>query len=250
MRFDEIVARVQADLQRGVETVERARLDREGETRVFLTVGSVDVDLPVDATESDPEGVSDDIEVTPGSGDGRVSLSFVPSKVGPLAAAPDFPLDYLEGIGEQRTQDLAAAGIEGVRDLAVADPRVLSVETPLSESQARRFVEMARLVKLGADTQTAEAFVDLDLDRDALATLSQTDVVERVQSAVDAGEVSFPKDYRFDAGAVEPLVSRAELTGLVSGRIDPGQLRGSVGRLTDLGDMDTDVDVDADTDEA
>ena len=250
MRFDEIVARVQADLQRGVETVERARLDREGETRVFLTVGSVDVDLPVDATESDPEGVSDDIEVTPGSGDGRVSLSFVPSKVGPLAAAPDFPLDYLEGIGEQRTQDLAAAGIEGVRDLAVADPRVLSVETSLSESQARRFVEMARLVKLGADTQTAEAFVDLDLDRDALATLSQTDVVERVQSAVDAGEVSFPKDYRFDAGAVEPLVSRAELTGLVSGRIDPERLGGSVGRLTDLGDTDTDVDVDADTDEA
>lgn len=250
MRFDEIVARVQADLQRGVETVERARLDREGETRVFLTVGSVDVDLPVAATESDPEGAGDDIEVTPGSGDGRVSLSFVPSKVGPLAAAPDFPLDYLEGIGEQRTQDLAAAGIEGVRDLAVADPRVLSVETSLSESQARRFVEMARLVKLGADTQTAEAFVDLDLDRDALATLSQTDVVERVQSAVDAGEVSFPKDYRFDAGAVEPLVSRAELTGLVSGRIDPERLGGSVGRLTDLGDTDTDVDVDADTDEA
>jgi hypothetical protein len=250
LRFDEIVARVQADLQRGVETVERARLDREGETRVFLTVGSVDVDLPVAATESDPEEAGDDIEVTPGSGDGRVSLSFVPSKVGPLAAAPDFPLDYLEGIGEQRTQDLAAAGIEGVRDLAVADPRVLSLETPLSESQARRFVEMARLVKLGADTQTAEAFVDLGLDRDALATLSQTDVVERVQSAVDAGEVSFPKDYRFDAGAVEPLVSRAELTGLVSGRIDPERLGGSVGRLTDLGDTDTDVDVDADTDEA
>jgi hypothetical protein len=121
---------------------------------------------------------------------------------------------------------------------------VLSVETPLSESQARRFVEMARLVKLGADTQTAEAFVDLNLDRDALATLSGTDVAERVQSAVDVGEVSFPKDYRFDAGTIEPLVSRAEVTGLVSGRIDPGHLRGSVGRLTDLGDAATDTDED------
>lgn len=244
MRFDEIVTRVQADLQRGVETVERARLDREGETRVFLTVGSVDVDLPVAAAESDAEGAGDDIEVTPGSGDGHLRLSFVPSKVGPLAAAPDFPLDYLEGIGDQRSRDLAAAGIEGVRDLAVADPRVLSVETPLSEPQARRFVEMARLVKLGADTQTAEALVDLDIDRDALATLSRTDVAERVQSAADAGEVSFPKDYRFDAGTLEPLVSRAEVTGLVSGRIDPGQLRGSVGRLTDLGDAATETDED------
>jgi hypothetical protein len=243
VRFDEIVTRVQADLQRGVETVERARLDREGETRVFLTVGSVDVDLPVAAVASDAER-EDDIKVTPGSGDGHVSLSFVPSKVGPLAAAPDFPLDYLEGIGERRTQDLSAAGIEGVRDLAVADPRVLSVETPLSESQARRFVEMARLVKLGADTQTAEALVDLDIDRDALATLSGTDVAERVQSAVDADEVSFPKDYRFDAGTIDPLVSRAEVTGLVSGRIDSGQPRGSVGRLTDLGDAATDTDED------
>jgi hypothetical protein len=92
---------------------------------------------------------------------------------------------------------------------------------------------MARLVKLGADAQAAEALVDLEIDRDTLATLSHDDVVDRVRSAVDAGEVSFPRDYRFDAATVEPLVSRAELTGLVSGRVDPGRLSGAFGRVAD-----------------
>jgi hypothetical protein len=233
VRFDEIVARVQADLQRGVETVERARLDREGETRVFLTVGSVEVDLPVGpagGTETDGDETSegDDLEVTPGTGEGRISLSFVSSKVGPLEAAPDFPLEYLEGVGPARARDLTAAGVESVRALAAADPRTLSVETDLSAAQARRFVEMARLVKLGADGQTAEALVELGLDRDRLATRTPDEVAAAVEDAVAAGEVSVPADYEFDRSLVAPLVSRAELTGRVAGRLDVERLADAV----------------------
>jgi hypothetical protein len=234
VRFDEIVARVQADLQRGVETVERARLDREGETRVFLTVGSVEVDLPVGpATGDDETDGEDGVDVTPGTGEGRISLSFVPSKVGPLEAAPDFPLEYLEGVGPARARDLTAAGVESVRALAAADPRTLSVETDLSAARARRFVEMARLVKLGADGQTAEALVELGFDRDRLATRTPDEVAAAIEEAVAAGDVSVPAGYEFDRSLVAPLVSRAELTGRVAGRLDADDLADAVRESVD-----------------
>lgn len=242
MRIDTLLTRVQADLQRGVETVERARLDREGETRVFLTVDGVDVDLPVDPAVGDgsSDGGTDDrgretadpgdVEVTPGSGDGRLRFSFVPSKIGPLESAPDFPLTYLEGIGDATARKLRDAGVTSVRELARTDPRSLTVDGGLADARAAKFVEMARLVKLGADNHLAEAVVDLGFDRDDLARTSREAIVERLAEAKDAGELSIPQGYRFDPAAVEPIVSRATLTGLVSGRVDPESVAIQPGR--------------------
>lgn len=74
-------------------------------------------------------------------------------------------------------------------------------------------------MKFASDAKAAETLVTADL--------------ARVRSAVDAAEVRLPKEYEFDALTIDPLVSRAELTGLVSSRVDPERLSGSFGRVTD-----------------
>ena len=209
MEYADIVTRVQASLQRGVETVERSRVDREGETRVFLTVESIDVEIPIQpdgsGSETDGSGSETDdtdgdagdrigaaLSVTPGSGDGRLRFSFVPSKIGRLDPGPAFPLTYLQGVGDATARRLRDAGIEDVRALASSDPRAVAVDTGLSADRARRFVEMARHVKLGADNQLAEALVSLDFDRRTLAETSREQIRETVLTAASQGRLPLP----------------------------------------------------------
>lgn len=243
MEYADIVTRVQASLQRGVETVERSRVDREGETRVFLTVESIDVEIPIqpdgsgsetdgsgsetdgsgsetDDTDGDAGDRTDDaLSVTPGSGDGRLRFSFVPSKIGRLDPGPAFPLTYLQGVGDATARRLRDAGIEDVRALASSDPRAVAVDTGLSADRARRFVEMARHVKLGADNQLAEALVSLDFDRRTLAETSREQIRETVLTAASQGRLPLPRDYEVDATALDSLSARATRTGALSGDV-------------------------------
>ncbi|SNR47243.1 helix-hairpin-helix domain-containing protein [Halorubrum vacuolatum] len=229
MEYAELMSRVQASLQRGVETVERSRLDREGETRVYLSVESVDVEIPVrPETQAGTEAIRqsesdagdlDELGVTPGEGDGRLRFSFVPSKVGELDPSPRLPLSYLQGIGEATAERLRRAGVEDVRDLARRDPRAVAVETGLSEARTKRFIDMARHVKLGADSQLAEALVRLNIDRRTLAATPGEELKRTVREAEQKGELSLPQQYRIDDSMLDAVMHRAERTSVLSGDV-------------------------------
>ncbi|QLH75949.1 hypothetical protein HZS55_00910 [Halosimplex rubrum] len=63
----------------------------------------------------------------------------------PTDPAPDAELEDIKGIGPTYAERLREAGVDGVGDLAEADPAALAEETDIAESRVENWVEQAKL---------------------------------------------------------------------------------------------------------
>lgn len=119
------------------------------------------------------------------------------------------PVHVVEGIGEQFSGYLRSAGVRTIDELATADPDDVADELRISEDRARRFVEMARLIGLGAHNQTAEVLVTAGVLADDLPREDPDELLERIEETVGAGEVMVPEHYEPDSEELAALVDRA-----------------------------------------
>lgn len=233
----EVVTLVHGEVQRGLDAVEgrRAETDRD----LFATVTGVEIEVPAGVVldEDARRGVTKPVETPDGTVDRTVNLgvdlgaagatlrfSFVPTAVEPRPAAGDGsagptepvdPLsrripDALTGYTPGEVERLERVGIVSVADLVGADPRTVRDATNLSMREARRAVDAAALVELGATPPAAEAIASAGFRPEALSDASPMAVLEAVDAAVEAGRVRLPNDAPLDYGEISRVVARAK----------------------------------------
>ena len=237
LTVEEVVSLVHDEVQRGLDAVEdrRAETDRD----LFATVTGVEIEVPASVVldEDADRGVTKRVETPDGLADRTLNLgvdlgeagatlrfSFVPTAVDPRpapaadgASAPDDepvdPLarripDALTGYTPGEVARLERAGVVSVADLAGADPRTVRDATNLSMGEARRAVDAATFVGMGAAPPVAEAMTAAGFRPDRLGGTDPVEVLEAVDAAVEAGRVSLPDD-ALDYGEVSRVVARA-----------------------------------------
>ena len=237
LTVEEVVTLVHGEVQRGLDAVEdrRAETDRD----LFATVTGVEIAVPAGVVldEDADRGVTKPVETPDGVADRTLNLgvnlgetgatlrfTFVPTAVDPRPAAdappagPAEPVDPLDrripdaltGYTPGEVERLERVGIVSVADLAGADPRAVRDATNLSMRQARRAVDAAGFVELGATPPTAEAMASAGFRPEGLGDEGPMAVLEAVDGAVEAGRVRLPDDVALDYGEVSRVVSRAK----------------------------------------
>lgn len=120
----------------------------------------------------------------------------------------DVGVDYIEGIGEEGRQSLAAAGIESVAHLAGSDPAAVAEAIGASPDRGVRIVEMAALVSAGASGQTAGTLVESGVTTTDVPSMRPDELAERIRSAIDEGTVSVPEGFQPDRAELRTVVDR------------------------------------------
>lgn len=96
----------------------------------------------------------------------------------------DDSVEIIQGIGEQRAEALAEAGVHTVADLVVADVEQLVNKTPLAESRLRRWVNLAAFHRGSERPDVIDG-----IGQDAVEQLSEADIY-----TVDELEAACPKE--------------------------------------------------------
>lgn len=167
------------------------------------------------------EGVDGDAGVGAGASEGTDELvipevpadlpavAFEPSLPADLRAGAELSVETVEGIGPKRAVALEGMGVTTVAELAAADPEAVAEELATSDAQARRFVDRARFVDLGADAQTAELLADAGVALDELVDADPGDLLARLRERAASGETPVPASYEPEAATVERVVELA-----------------------------------------
>jgi hypothetical protein len=117
-------------------------------------------------------------------------------------------VDYLQGLGEDATRDLAAIGIESVDRLARSDPGAVAWALGASRDRSVRIVEMASLVAAGASDQTAEALTGSGVTTTDLPSMGPAELSARIRESIDEGTVTVPEGYEPDRTELRTVIDR------------------------------------------
>lgn len=214
MTFEDLVVRLHDEFQDALDEIEAEREARDRGR--FLTVNEVDISIPVDILSD-----ADDLDITPGKGDGTLSVSFRPGVVGIesiAGATPESPHDdtadektmkRVEGIGDERASQLRGGGINSLAALAGADPEQIARMVNVSKNRAAAFIRAADILLLGADPQTAELLAVRGIDADRLTTMTADELLTETEAALDERIAEVPQDYAPDIRALSNLINRA-----------------------------------------
>ncbi|WP_255151677.1 hypothetical protein [Halorarius halobius] len=209
LTFATLLVHLHEQLQTAVDDIEA---DREARERgPYLSVADLSVELPVDVL-ADEDG---ELPVTPGAGEGTVSVTFRPGPVDedPVDEDPadDDPnaTEAVEGVGPVRGGALGAASVDSLSALAGAEPSAVAAAAGVSTRRAEGFVRAAGLVEVGADRQTAELLAARGVGRDDLAAMTVDEALAELTAAVEERAAEVPRDYAPDARVVANLVERA-----------------------------------------
>lgn len=236
LTVEEVVTLVHGEVQRGLDAVEDRRAGTDHD--LFATVTGVEIEVPAGVVldEAAERGVTKPVETSDGTVDRTLNLgvdlggagatlrfSFVPTAVEPRSAVEGAPAptpdpvdplarripDALTGYTPGEVERLGRVGIVSVADLAEADERTVRDATNLSMREARRAVDAATFVELGATPATAEALASAGFRPERIGDASPIEVLEAVDAAVEAGRARLPDDASLDYGEVSRVVSRA-----------------------------------------
>lgn len=226
--YDELLGLLQAEVERGV--ADAARRDGVDGTGAAYAVERVELELPVDTFVNDAEDgverqcrdcgerLSLGLGVTPGEGDGTLTVDFTPNRRDSLDSTEppmegvereDEPLeDAVAGLGRLPAERLRERGIETVTDLASADVDQVAAVLE-SDERASRVITGAKLRELGVEKPTARVLAAVGYGPDHLADADPTAVVRVIETAIEDGNASIPEGYEIDYGAIDAAVDRA-----------------------------------------
>lgn len=138
---------------------------------------------------------------------------YVPEVEAPAAELSKLPIETIEGIGEVYGKELEAAGISTVADLMVADADKVSEVCDVNKEQAERWIAMSRFAWLDeVSEEDAEAIVFATgiTDLKSLAAASAEDIYEKIQAALDEGDVRVPAGYKFSIDQIQSWIDAAK----------------------------------------
>ncbi|MFW9770241.1 MAG: DUF4332 domain-containing protein [Candidatus Thorarchaeota archaeon] len=138
---------------------------------------------------------------------------YVPAVEAPAAKLSKLPIETIEGIGEIYGKELKAAGIATVADLMVADVDKVAEVTDVNKAQAERWIAMSRFAWLDeVSEEDAEAIVFATgiSDLKSLAGASADDIYEKIQTALDEGDVRVPAGYKFSKHQIQTWIDAAK----------------------------------------
>ena len=161
----------------------KAVVTQEGEKTLFA--------LPTKQGDIDPNIMS------------TLSLTLRPIPIEVKSTNSKKPVEAIEGIGTVIGERLRALGIESVSDLAVASTDDV-VKADVPRKKAAEFISMAKLMTKsdisgveGVDEQVAELLVASKIDsKEKLAQTSPENLLQILDSTMQAGKVKVPKTYR------------------------------------------------------
>jgi len=171
-------------------------------------VGDVDPGDVLEGVDGDAGAGGDELLIPAVSAD-VPAVAFEPSLPADLRAGVGLSVETVEGVGPKRAAALRGMGVTTVAELAAADPGAVAEELATSDAQARRFVDRARFVDLGADAQTAELLVDAGVALDELVDADPGDLLARLRERAASGETPVPASYEPEVGTVERVVELA-----------------------------------------
>ena len=138
---------------------------------------------------------------------------YVPEVEKPKAALSELPIETIEGIGKIYGEELRAAGINTVEDLLAADPENIAKLCDVSIEVAEKWIAMGRFTWLDTiSEEDAEAIVAVS-EIQTLEDLSQADAIElleKIKSAIAAGHVRIPANYKFTLEMVQSWINEAK----------------------------------------
>jgi predicted flap endonuclease-1-like 5' DNA nuclease len=138
---------------------------------------------------------------------------YVPEVEAPAAELSKLPIETIEGIGEVYGKELKAAGIATVADLMVADADKVAELTDVNVEQAERWIAMSRFAWLDeVSEEDAEAIVFATgiIDLKTLAGANAQDIYDKIQTALDEGDVRVPAGYKFDVDTIQTWIDAAK----------------------------------------
>jgi predicted flap endonuclease-1-like 5' DNA nuclease len=138
---------------------------------------------------------------------------YVPEVEAPAAELSKLPIETIEGIGEVYGKELKAAGIATVADLMVADVDKVAEVTDVNVEQAERWIAMSRFAWLDeVSEEDAEAIVFATgiQDLKSLAASSAEDIYNKIQTALDEGDVRVPAGYTFSKNQIQTWIDAAK----------------------------------------
>lgn len=138
---------------------------------------------------------------------------YVPEVEAPAAKLTKLPIETIEGIGDVYGKELKAAGIATVADLMVADADKVAEVTDVKKEQAERWIAMSRFAWLDeVSEEDAEAIVFATgiTDLETLAKASANDIYNKIQVALDEGDVRVPAGYKFSKDKIKTWIDAAK----------------------------------------
>jgi len=138
---------------------------------------------------------------------------YVPAVEAPAAKLSKLPIETIEGIGEVYGKELKAAGIATVADLMVADADKVAEVTDVNKEQAERWIAMSRFAWLDeVSEEDAEAIVFATGIKDlkTLSKASAEDIYNKIQVALDEGDVRVPAGYKFSTEKIQTWIDAAK----------------------------------------
>jgi len=138
---------------------------------------------------------------------------YVPAVEAPTAKLSKLPIETIEGIGEVYGKELKAAGIATVADLMVADVDKVAEVTDVNKEQAERWIAMSRFAWLDeVSEEDAEAIVFATGIKDlkTLSKASAEDIYNKIQVALDEGDVRVPAGYKFSTEKIQTWIDAAK----------------------------------------
>ncbi|MFW9926653.1 MAG: DUF4332 domain-containing protein [Candidatus Thorarchaeota archaeon] len=138
---------------------------------------------------------------------------YVPEVEAPAAKLTKLPIETIEGIGDVYGKELKNAGIATVADLMVADADKVAEITDVKREQAERWIAMSRFAWLDeVSEEDAEAIVFATgiTDLKSLAGASADDIYNKIQSALDEGNVRVPAGYKFTRDTIQTWIDAAK----------------------------------------
>ncbi len=210
LTLKELVKLIYSELQKGAEAIEEIRKQAERRSRVSMSLGKIDVEMPFSASVGESEdGILKEIEedgrtrrayfnisVVPGEGTGILKMSFIPVRASIPKRDQTLPVELVEGIGSVLGERLRSAGIEHIGQLAEAEPERVAEVTGVSKGRAEVFVNMAKLIKLGARPQTAEILSQLKVTPKKLPEIEIDKLIRMMEEAIEKKRVQVPEDYK------------------------------------------------------
>lgn len=138
---------------------------------------------------------------------------YVPAVEAPAAELSKLPIETIEGIGEVYGKELKAAGITTVADLMVADAEKVAEVTDVNKEQAERWIAMSRFAWLDeVSEEDAEAIVFATgiTDLKTLGKANAQDIYDKIQAALDEGDVRVPAGYKFSVDKIQTWIDAAK----------------------------------------
>lgn len=138
---------------------------------------------------------------------------YVPEVEAPAAELTKLPIETIEGIGAVYGKELRAAGIVTVADLIEADAERVAKVTDVSNEHAERWIAMSRFAWLDeVSEEDAEAIVFATgiTDLKTLAHANADDIYDKIQAALEEGDVRVPAGYRFTKEQIQTWIKAAK----------------------------------------